>query len=122
MLRLTKLQPGRGQQALVISPVMFWCGWEHNGEKKVKFSLKNMFSTLAFVPRDKNRELIALFQPFSVVKMSKSINQGDVRVLVLRLWSPHLCNEVFADALTEASYSGTLPRFLKSTVRAKKHF
>lgn len=95
---------------------MLWCGWEHNVEKKVKFSLKNMFSSLVVIPQDKNRELIALLQPLSVEKISKSINRGDIRVLVLRLWSPWVCNEVFTDALTEASYSGTLPRFLKSTV------
>lgn len=81
MLRLTKVQLlhclSEDNTAAVISPVMFWRGWEHNGEKKVKFSLKNMFSTLGFVPQGKNRELIALVQPFSVEKMSKS-KKGDI--------------------------------------------
>lgn len=65
MLQLAKVpllrRLSENNTAPVINPVMFWCGWEHNGEKKVKFSLKNMFSTLVFVPQDKNHELIAVF-------------------------------------------------------------
>lgn len=62
MFRLAKVQLLRrlseNNTAPVINPVMFWCGWEH---EKVKFSLKNMFSALVFVPQDKNHELIAVF-------------------------------------------------------------